>query len=328
MIELYKLQLVEVARLAQYGLSWDNVDKAKAEHELLTYSDNLETRIKLIASYFPGNKKKYRHIAWMIEHAPESPFVGMPYCTVRIMQCPKLERNRILSILESVTPDRGWQAIYHRSLYEFEMRHFERYKYFINEVFNETNYAPFLVIASVGRALASEKVESLGSEFILSGIDKSLENFDKISEEEYADLLILKVKILHKLNDKVKLLIEISNIEHIDLETVSKKSHSRLLHGIMTIQGLIALENSCIDEAKRCLLESANLNIKPYDIGLPETRLASQILKFDQSATLFVVDYLIKCNLIWQEQQLTEWISELRDDKIPDFSFEDRILRI
>lgn len=90
------------------------------------------------------------------------------------------------------------------------------------------------------------------------------------------------------------------------------------VHSANTTLGLIALQNGDVQEAKRRLMLSADVEGSPVlnSFG-PSMILAKGLL--ERGETQAVVEYLAQVGSFWKDRRITEWVAELRQGRTPNF---------
>ncbi len=77
---------MDAQRLAMLGGQMTLADKVSLEEEVAKNPEDVESRTKLLGYYFikgrqdaDAKSNRGRHIVWLIENAPESEVLGLPY---------------------------------------------------------------------------------------------------------------------------------------------------------------------------------------------------------------------------------------------------------
>lgn len=314
-------------RLASLGGQMNSDEKASLEEQLTKEPNDVEARTKLLGYYFISGRNdtdaksaRQRHVEWLIENAPESGVLGLPYGQLHklldrdgydrakqawlkvIRESPenlkvlrnaahffllndaKISEELLLKGQKLAAEDPEWPALLGR-VYSLEVMSNStgpKRKAAAKKAFQQYE-------------LAYERSESIGRDALLPDLAKSAFDAGMIDDAE-------------KFAEKM-------------LEDVAEgwNRGNRIHHGNL-ILGRIALSEGDVDEAKSRLLLAGKTNGSPQlnSFG-PNMLLAKELLEKGESAA--VLQYFELCKEFWTSprRQLELWTADVKANRTPEF---------
>ncbi len=313
--------------LTRLGSQMQSDEIAAVEEQVTQNPSDIEARVKLLGFYFLNGRQnaefkaaRVRHIEWLIENAPESKVLGLPY-------------GQLNKILESEGYDRAKQAWL--KVIEDSPKNLKRLRNAANFfLLVERQLSEELLLK--GQALDPADPDwpaSLGQLYSLelSSLEegaarqatakKAFEQFVlayNSSEESGQDALLAnmaKSALEAGLIDDAK---RFAN-QMLDDDAAGWNRGNRIHHGNL-ILGRIALVEGDTDEAKARLIKAGKTSGSPQlnSFG-PNMSLAKELL--EKGETEVVLEYFALCKLFWKSprQQLEQWTDDVKANRVPQF---------
>ena len=316
-----------VQQLLKLGREMTREDKTLLEEQLAKKPNDVESRTKLLGYYLIKGRQdsdagtnKERHIIWLIENAPESEVLGLPYSKLHKVIEPKAysraanawkktlsESPENLSILKNAA-----------AFFLIEDRKFSEDLLLKGQALDPKNSK---WAASLG------ELYSLDLMSLPAGADRKAtakKAFDQnhlaynLSEPEGKDALLTnlaKSAFAAGLNDEAKRIAT----DMIDDDAQGWNRGNRIHHGNI-ILGQLAIIDGNIDEAKSRLLLAGKTEGSPQlnSFG-PSMTLAKELLERGERDV--VLDYFELCKKFWKsgDRNLKQWSDEVKANRIPQF---------
>ncbi len=319
--------LDDVHGLAMKGGELSATEAASIEKSVEATPDDINARTKLLGYYWrkaisdpAAGASQVKHVLWLVNNAPKSEVLGLPYSQVHSHSNPEgyaaikkawqvhLEKESVdLAILKNSSK---WFLQYDRAL--------------AGEILNR------------GREITEEEPywdRELGHLYSLDmiGVDskkkrrelaaKAFEHFEiayELSTEESRDSMLQSMARTALAAGKTEEAKKYAQ-KMLTQQTNDWNSGNNVHHG-NTILGRIALADNDIDEAKRRLLAAGETKGSPQlgSFG-PSMALAKELL--EKGETKVVLEYFELCREFWGmgKEQLDRWSVVVKSGKIPSF---------
>jgi tetratricopeptide (TPR) repeat protein len=318
---------MDAQRLAMLGGQMTLADKVSLEEEVAKNPNDVESRTKLLGYYFTKGRQdadaksnRGRHIVSLIENAPESDVLGLPY-------------GRLDKILERKDYDRAkqaWQKVIQESPENLSVLR-NASTFFL---LHDRDISEELLIK--GQRLDAKdprwpsslgELYSLGLMRVPAGparkaaAIKAFQQFKlayDLSDAVKRDALLVslaKTTCAAGLNDDAKAFAT----KMLDEDNADWNRGNRIHHGNL-ILGQIALSDGNVDEAKSRLLLAGKTSGSPQlnSFG-PNMVLAKELL--ERGETEVVLEYFELCKKFWAspEKKLEQWADDVKSNRIPRF---------
>ena len=317
----------DVHRWAKLGSEMSSADKTSLEERVEKYPDDVESRTKLLGYYFIKGRReagttsaRRRHIVWLIENAPESEIIGLPY-------------GQLSKILDPEGYDRArqaWLKTIEKSPENLSLlRNASSFLLLYDRKISEE-------LLLKGQALDAKDPQwpaSLGRLYSLgltslhpgsarkSAAEKAFHQYElayKFSDAEERKILLddlAKTAFEAGLFDDAKKFAE----EMLHDQTAGWNRGNQIHHGNL-ILGRIALVSGNVDEAKSRLLLAGKTKGSPQlnSFG-PNMQLAKELL--ERGETEVVLEYFELCKKFWtsSNRKLENWENDVKSNHVPQF---------
>jgi hypothetical protein len=317
----------DAQRLTRLGGQLGPDEKAALEAQIAKTPDDVESRTKLLGYYFIKGRQdadaqsaRGRHIVWLIENAPESEVLGLPY-------------GQLNNVLEPEAYDRARQAW---------LRMIEKSPENLSVLRNASSFfllqdrklsEKLLLKGQTLDAKDSRWPASLGQLYSLDLT--SLPEGEK--RKEVAEKAFRQYQLAYEhsnatgrdslLTDLAKTALAAGQIddakrfatEMLDDGAAGWNLGNRIHHGNL-ILGRIALSDGDVDEAKSRLLLAGKTTGSPQlnSFG-PNMLLAKELL--ERGETEVVLEYFALCKKFWKSPTgiLEQWTRDVKSKRIPQF---------
>ena len=314
-------------RLARLGGQLNSTEKASLEEQVTGNPNDIDARTKLLGYYFIKGRQdpdakaaRHRHVRWLIENAPESEVLGLPY-------------SQLNQVFERESYDRckqAWLSILKESPENLAaLRNAARFF-----LMHDRDISEDLLLK--GQQLDAEDPEwsaslgqiySLGLSSLPMGTARTTAAKKAFGQYKFAYDRSSPTRRDSLLSDLAKTAFEAGLIDEakkftekmLDNEDAGWNRGNRIHHGNL-ILGRIALTEGNVDEAKSRLLLAGKTNGSPQlnSFG-PNMLLAKELL--ERGETEVVLKYFELCKEFWTSprRQLERWIDDVKSNRIPKF---------
>ncbi|SFJ55859.1 hypothetical protein [Planctomicrobium piriforme] len=301
--------------------------KDSLEKRVENNPNDVESRTKLLGYYFINGRRdvdvktaKQRHILWLIENAPESEVLGLPY-------------SHLDNILEPEGYDRAKQAwlkaIQQSSAQTSVLNNASRF-------FLQADRGLSEELLLKGQALDGKDPqwpEMLGQLYALELMSLPAGDARKVTAEK----AFRQYELAYDLSEEMRrdaLLPDLATTAfEAGLNNDAKKfatkmlendaagwNHGNRIHHGNLILGRIALSEENVAEAKSRLLLAGKTNGSPQlnSFG-PNMQLAKELLERKEADV--VLEYFELCKKFWKSphQKLDQWTADVKSNRVPDF---------
>ena len=313
--------------LVRLGGQMSAADKVSLEEQVANNPNDVDSRTKLLGYYFikgrqdaDAKSNRQRHVVWLIENAPESEVLGLPY-------------SRLDKVLEKEGYDRAkdaWLRIIQKSPEELPVLR-NASTFFL---LHDRNISEELLLkgqtldakdpewsASLGQLYSLELMSLPAGPVRKAAADKAFQQYKlayKLSEAMGRDALLVdlaKTAFAAGLNDEAKAFA----MKMLEDDSVGWNRGNRIHHGNL-ILGQIALSDGNVDEAKSRLILAGKTTGSPQlnSFG-PNMLLAKELL--ERGETEVVLEYFELCKKFWTSpnRKLEQWADDVKSNRIPQF---------
>lgn len=313
--------------LARLGGQMDVAEKDALEQHVVQRPQDIESRTKLLGFYFivgrndPDTKPaRARHVLWLVENAPESEVLGLPYSWL----------DKVLDSDGHDKAKQAWLKVTRESPENLAVIA-NAAKFFL--MYDREIAEQLLLKGQQAERDAASWPASLGQLYALGLIGLP----DGPAKEAAAEQAFRQYQLAYDrsepmeqdtlLSDLAKTAFEADLIEEakkyaekmLDDETTGWNRGNQVHHGNL-ILGRIALLKDDVEEAKSRLLLAGKTTGSPQlnSFG-PNMVLAKELL--ERGETDVVLEYFALCAMFWTSprQELDQWIKEVKDNRIPQF---------
>ena len=302
-------------------------EKALLEKQVTKNPNDVEARTKLLGYYFvkgrqdpDRNAARERHVLWLIQNAPASRVLGLPYSRLNKELQPEGYARAKQSWLEIIQESPANLAVL-RNASKFFLR-------------NDRSISEDLLLK--GQQLDAENPKwsaSLGQLYSLESLSLPTEPARKSAAEKafrQYELAYKRSEPLRRdalLADLAKTALDAGRIDEakkfaekmLEGDGAEWNRGNRIHHGNL-ILGRIALLEGDVDEAKSRLLRAGKTEGSPQlnSFG-PNMRLAKELLERGEAEV--VLEYFELCKEFWisPRRQLEQWLADVKANRIPQF---------
>jgi hypothetical protein len=314
-------------RLARLGGQLNSTEKASLEEQAAENPNDIESRTKLLGYYFikgrqdPDAKSaRERHVKWLIENAPESEVLGLPYSQLnKVLEPEGYERckHAWLSVVQE-SPE-NLAAL--RNASKFFLLHDREISEDLLQKGQQLDAEDPEWPASLGQ------LYSLGLTSLPMGPARTAAAKKAFRQYELAYDRSNPMGSASLLSDLATTAFEAGLIDDatefaekmLDNDAAGWNRGNRIHHGNL-ILGRIALTQGNVDEAKSRLLLAGKTNGSPQlnSFG-PNMLLAKELLA--RGETEVVLQYFELCKEFWKSprRQLEQWTDDVKSNRIPQF---------
>ena len=302
-------------------------DKVSLEEQVAKNPNDVDSRTKLLGYYFikgrqdaDAKSNKERHVMWLIQNAPESEVLGLPYGQL----------NKSLEPKAYDQAKQAWQRIIQESPEKLSALKNASAFFLIND----RKISEVLLLkgqtldakdpkwaASLGQLYSLELMSLPEGSSRKAAAKKAFHQNElayNLSDGEERDALLTslaKSAFAAGLNDDAKKFATMM----LDDDAEGWNRGNRIHHGNL-ILGQIAISDGNIDEAKSRLLLAGKTNGSPQlnSFG-PNMLLAKELLERGQ--TEVVLEYFELCKKFWKmgNRNLKLWSDDVKSNRIPQF---------
>lgn len=313
--------------LTMLGGEMTTAEKVSLEEQVAKNPVDVESRTKLLGYYFITGRQdsdavsaRQRHVLWLIENAPESEVLGLPYAQLdKILEPEGYERGKRawLQVIEALPGNlcilknaSKFLALHDRDMSEDILLRGQALDV-KDPVWPRSLgrlYSLRLIRLHVGpehKALAEKAFQQYQLAYDLSdpmGKDALLSDLAKTA---FAAGLVDDAKRYAKLM--------------LDDDTAGWNHGNRIHHGNLVL-GRVALSDGNLEEAKARLLLAGKTSGSPQLSSFgPNMLLAKELL--ERGETSVVLEYFELCKKFWASPraELQLWVDEVKSNRIPDF---------
>ena len=313
--------------IASLGGQMSSADKVSLEEHVAKNPNDVESRTKLLGYYFTKGRQdadaksnRQRHVVWLIENAPESEVLGLPY-------------SGLDKILETKGYDRAkeaWLRIIQESPEKLSvLRNASTFFLLQDRKISEELLLKGQTLDTKNPRWSSSlgHLYSLGLMSLPAGparnaaAEKAFQQYKlayDLSDASERDALLVslaKTAFAAGLNDDAKAYAT----KMLDDDTAGWNRGNRTHHGNL-ILGQIALSDGNLDEAKSRLLLAGKTTGSPQlnSFG-PNMLLAKELL--ERRETEVVLEYFELCKKFWASphRKLEHWADDVKSNRIPQF---------
>lgn len=313
--------------LARVGGQMSSAEKASLEEQVAKTPDDVDARTKLLGYYFikgraeaDAKPARQRHVVWLIENAPDSEVLGLPYS--KIDRIPEPEgydqaKQAWLKVLQA-SPEK--LAVL-RNASQFFLLHDRKLaeEFLLKGQTLDANDPQWP--ASLGQLYSLDLMSLPESSAKKATAEKAFRQYElayKLSEAQGKDALLAplaKMAFAAGLIDDARK----AAAKMLEDEEGGWNLGNRIHQGNL-ILGRIALAEGNVDEAKSRLLLAGKTTGSPQlnSFG-PNMLLAKELL--EQGEKEVVLEYFELCKKFWKSprQELERWVDDVKGDRIPQF---------
>ena len=313
--------------LTRLGGQMSSADKVAIEEQVAKNPNDVDSRTKLLGYYFikgrqeaDAKSNRPRHIVWLIENAPESEVLGLPYSGLdKILEKESYDRAR-----------QAWLKIINGSPENLPvLRNASAFFLLQDRQLSEELLLKGQTLdakdpkwpASLGQLYSLGLMSLPAGPVRTATADKAFRRFrvayDLSKGEEQDSLLasLAKTALAAGLNDDAKTFAA----KMLDDDTAGWNRGNQIHHGNL-ILGQIALADGNVEEAKSRLLLAGKTPGSPQlnSFG-PNMQLAKELLERNETAV--VLEYFELCKKFWKSphQKLDDWTKDVKANRIPQF---------
>lgn len=313
--------------LALLGGQMSSADKVLLEEQVAKNPSDVDSRTKLLGYYFikgrqdaDSKSNRQRHIMWLIENAPESEVLGLPYSGL----------NKVLEREGYEQAKEAWLRIVHESPEKLSViRNASAFFLLHDRKISEELLLKGQALdgkdptwsASLGQLYSLELMSLPGGPSRKAAADKAFQQYKlayDLSDAMERDPLLAslaKAAFAAGLNDDAKTFAT----KMLEDNTEGWNQGNRIHQGNL-ILGQIALSDGNVDEAKSRLLLAGKTTGSPQlnSFG-PNMLLAKELL--ERGETEVVLEYFELCKEFWASpnRKLEEWADDVKSNCIPQF---------
>ena len=313
--------------LARLGGQMSAADKVSLEEQVAKNPNDVDSRTKLLGYYFikgrqdaDAKSNRQRHVVWLIENAPESEVLGLPY-------------SGLDKVLEKEGYDRAkqaWLTIIQKSPEKLSvLRNASTFFLLHDRKISEELLLKGQTLdakdpkwsASLGQLYSLELMSLPAGPVRKAAADKAFQQYKlayDLSDAVERDALLVslaKTAFAAGLNDDAKTFAT----KMLEDDTAGWNRGNRIHHGNL-ILGQIALSDGNVDEAKSRLLRAGKTTGSPQlnSFG-PNMLLAKELL--ERGETEVVLEYFELCKKFWASphRKLEQWADDVKSNRIPQF---------
>lgn len=313
--------------LAGLGGQMSAADKVSLEEQVAKSPNDVDSRTKLLGYYFTKGRQdadaksnRQRHVVWLIENAPESEVLGLPY-------------SRLDKVLEKEAYNRAqqaWLGIIQKSPEKLSiLRNASAFFLLHDRKISEELLLKGQTLdakdpkwpASLGQLYSLELMSLPAGPVRKAAADKAFQQYKlayELSNAVERDALLVdlaKTAFAAGRNDEAKAFAT----KMLEDDTAGWNRGNRIHHGNL-ILGQIALSDGKVDEAKSRLLLAGKTTGSPQlnSFG-PNMLLAKELL--ERGETEVVLEYFELCKKFWAlpYRKLEQWADDVKSNRIPQF---------
>jgi hypothetical protein len=313
--------------LARLGGQMSAADKVSLEEQVAKNPNDVDSRTKLLGYYFikgrqdaDAKSNRQRHVVWLIENAPESEVLGLPY-------------SRIDKVLEKEGYDRAkeaWLKVIQKSPEELSvLRNASTFFLLHDRALSEELLLKGQALdakdpkwpASLGQLYSLELMSLPLGPVRKAAAEKAFQQYKlayELSNAVERDALLAslaKTAFAAGLNDEAKAFAT----KMLEDDAAGWNRGNRIHHGNL-ILGQLALSDGNVDEAKSRLLLAGKTTGSPQlnSFG-PNMLLAKELL--ERGETAVVLEYFELCKKFWASphRKLEQWADDVKSNRIPQF---------
>ena len=313
--------------LTRLGGQMNSDEKVSLEEQVAKHPSDVESRTKLLGYYFIKGRQdadaksaRQRHVVWLIENAPESEVLGLPY-------------SQLNNVLEPEGYDRAkqaWLRVIQESPEKVSvLRNASRFFLLHDRKISEELLLKGQKLdakdpqwpASLGQLYSLELTSLPVGPVRKAAAEKAFRQYElayDLSDAMKRDALLsdlAKTAFAAGLIDDAKKLAA----KMLDDDAAGWNRGNRIHHGNL-ILGRIALSDGNVDEAKSRLLLAGKTDGSPQlnSFG-PNMLLAKELL--ERGETAVVLEYFELCKKFWTSprRELEQWADDVKANRIPQF---------
>lgn len=317
----------DAQKLAMQGGQMSAEDKTALEEQVTKDPEDVAARTKLLGYYFSKGRNgadakaaQEGHIVWLIEHAPESGVLGVPY-------------GQLNKFLNTDGYDRGkqaWLKVIQASPENIAvLRNASQFFLLFDRKLSEELLLKGQTLdaknpkwsSSLGQLYSLDLMSLPAGEARQPTAEKAFRQYEsayELSEGMAKDALLsalAKTALEAGLVDDAKKFAE----KMLDDDEAGWNRGNRIHHGNL-ILGRIALLEGNVDEAKSRLLSAGKTEGSPQlnSFG-PNMQLAKELI--EQGEKEAVLEYFELCKKFWKSpaKQLDRWADDVKADRTPEF---------
>lgn len=302
-------------------------EKASLEEQVAKTPEDIEARTKLLGYYFlkgrteaDARPARQRHVVWLIENAPDSEVLGLPYSQIdRILEPESYNQAR-----------EAWLRILQASPEKLAvLRNASRFFLLHDRKLSEEFLLKGQTLdpkdpqwpATLGQLYSLELMSLPESPAKKAMAEKAFRQYElacDLSDAQGRDALLsalAKAAFAAGLIDDARKAAE----KMLEDEEAGWNLGNRIHQGNL-ILGRIALAEGNVDEAKSRLLLAGRTPGSPQlnSFG-PNMLLARELL--ERGETEVVLEYFELCQKFWKSprRELEQWVDDVKSDRIPRF---------
>lgn len=313
--------------IARLGGQMSSADTVSLEEQVAKNPNDVESRTKLLGYYFTKGRQdadaksnRQRHVVWLIENAPESEVLGLPYSGL----------DKILETKGYDQAKEAWLRIIQESPETLSvLRNASRFFLLHDRKISEELLLKGQTLDMKDPQWSSSlgQLYSLGLMSLPAGparkaaAEKAFQQYKlsyDLSDTLERDALLVglaKTAFAAGLNDDAKAFAT----KMLDDDTADWNRGNRIHHGNL-ILGQIALSDGNVDEAKSRLLLAGKTTGSPQlnSFG-PNMLLAKELL--ERGETEVVLEYFELCKKFWASpnRKLEQWADDVKSKRNPQF---------
>ena len=313
-------------RLAQLGGQMTSADKVSLEEQVAKNPNDVDSRTKLLGYYFikgrqdaDAKSNRQRHIMWLIENAPESDVLGLPYGGLdKILDKEGYDRAKQAWL--RIIKDSPEKLSVLRNASTFFLLHDRKLSEELLLKGQTLDAKDPKWPASLGQLYSLELISLPAGPVRKATADKAFQRFrlaydlSNAAEKDALLVSLAKTALAAGLNDDAKAFAT----KMLD-DTAGWDGGNRIHHGNL-ILGQIALAGGNIEEAKSRLLLAGKTPGSPQlnSFG-PNMQLAKELLERGENEV--VLEYFEHCKKFWTSprRKLEEWTNDVKSKRIPQF---------
>ncbi len=313
--------------LARLGGQMGPADKVSLEAQVAKNPNDFNSRTKLLGYYFikgrqdaDAKSNRQRHVVWLIENAPESEVLGLPYSGIdKILEKEGYDRAKQawLTVIQK-SPEKLSVL---RNASTFFLLHDRKISEELLLKGQTLNAKDPKWSASLGQLYSLELISLPAGPAWKAAADKAFQQYKLAYELSNADernaLLVSLAKTAFAAGRKDD--AKAFATKMLDDDTAGWNRGNRIHHGNL-ILGQIVLSDGNVDEAKSRLLLAGKTTGSPQlnSFG-PNMLLAKELL--ERGETEVVLEYFELCKKFWAlpYRKLEQWANDVKANRIPQF---------
>lgn len=317
----------EAHGLARLGGQMSAADKVSLEEQVAKNPNDVDSRTKLLGYYFIKGRQdadakanRQRHVVWLIENAPESEVLGLPYSALdKVLEREGYDRAKQAWLRSTQTSPENLPVL--RNASSFFLLHDRTISEKLLLKGQTLDAKDPKWPASLGQLYSLELTSLPAGPVRKAAADKAFQQYKlayDLSGDVEKDAVLVdlaKTAFAAGLNDDAKAFAT----KLLEDDAAGWNRGNRIHHGNL-ILGRIALSDGNVDEAKSRLLLAGKTPGSPQlnSFG-PNMQLAKELL--ERKETEVVLEYFELCKKFWASplRKLEQWTDDVKSKRTPQF---------